>query len=402
MCAGLTLGAYSLSVLRLGAVVFPMGLTATRLRVYYLAQFSGPVARLAEIVSTLSLLLVVAIVLGITALLTINGLIASSITVSLVAFLIMRRTVPGVSHVVRTTGGLVRARVTPRWGLIAVAGAVALVVAQWLIAAQTALNAGMYNIDTLWYHMPFAAGFAQTGSILHLHYTQADPLIAFYPANSELLHAIGILAFKSDALSPCINLGWLGVALLAGWCIGRPWGLGPVGLCAVCVVAAVPVIANSQPGQATNDFAALAMLLAAIAFLTNSAGDRRAIVLASLAAGFAAGTKTSFALPAVLVVGVGLFFTEGRRTSLLAVCLTALLVTGGYWYIRNAVASGNPTGVAHFGIGPVSLPAAVSPYEQAIHDSLLGHIGDPELLWRRIDRVLAPFWGWDPSGGLYS
>src|SRR5205085_3461046 len=41
------------------------------------------------------------------------------------------------------------------------------------------------TVDTLWYHLPQAARFVQTGSILHLHYFDNDPVTAFYPSRSE-------------------------------------------------------------------------------------------------------------------------------------------------------------------------------------------------------------------------
>ena len=39
-----------------------------------------------------------------------------------------------------------------------------------------------------------------------------------------------MLFFDRDIVSPVINLGWLAVALLSAYCIGRPYGLGPQAL----------------------------------------------------------------------------------------------------------------------------------------------------------------------------
>ena len=87
--------------------------------------------------------------------------------------------------------------------------------------------------------VPPATGglFAQTGSDPGLLLT--DPLklaVWYYPANSELLHAIGMVAFGNDLLSPVLNFGWMGLALLAAWCIGRPFGLAAATLLAAVVV----------------------------------------------------------------------------------------------------------------------------------------------------------------------
>ena len=84
----------------------------------------------------------------------------------------------------------------------------------------------MFNFDSLWYHMPFAADIAQSHSVTGFHHTETVFANWFYPQNSELLHAVGILVVERDTLSLFINYGWLAIALLAAWCIGRPYGRG--------------------------------------------------------------------------------------------------------------------------------------------------------------------------------
>ena len=71
----------------------------------------------------------------------------------------------------------------------------------------------MFGGDTTWYHMPFAARIAQEHSTVHLLFTDPLRLAAwFYPQSSELIHATAIVLFKSDWLSPLINLVWLAIA----------------------------------------------------------------------------------------------------------------------------------------------------------------------------------------------
>jgi hypothetical protein len=98
-------------------------------------------------------------------------------------------------------------------------------VAEWSVPTIDALRFGMIGIDTLWYHLPVAARFVQQGSIAHLHYLDSDPVTVFYPASSELLHAVGMVVMGSDVLSTVMNLGWLALALLAAWCLGRCFGV---------------------------------------------------------------------------------------------------------------------------------------------------------------------------------
>ena len=103
-----------------------------------------------------------------------------------------------------------------------------LVVAHWALTTRHALDRGIFNFDSLWYHLPFAAEMVQSHSVTGMHYTDTVFTNWFYPQNSELLHAVGILLTERDTLSLFLNFGWLAVAFLAAWCIGRPYGRGPL------------------------------------------------------------------------------------------------------------------------------------------------------------------------------
>ena len=117
--------------------------------------------------------------------------------------------------------------------LLVAVGVASWVVAEWTFPAQQSLDFGMFGGDTTWYHMPFAARFAQEGSTIPLHFTDPLRLVAwFYPGSSELIHGTGIVLFETDWLSPLINLVWLSIGLLAAWCIGRPYKVGPATLVA--------------------------------------------------------------------------------------------------------------------------------------------------------------------------
>jgi hypothetical protein len=228
------------------------------------------------------------------------------------------------------------------------------------------LNGGMYGFDTQWYHMPFAVEFARTGEVWPFNFTAPVFLNWFYPANSELLHATGILAFGRDLLSPVLNLGWLAVALLAGWCLGRPWGVSGWTLTGAAIVLGATVFAD-QPGDARNDVVALALILGSGALLANAlataTGVRSspALVIAAIAAGLAAGTRlTALAPVAALTVGVIGLAPRGERLRTAATWLVPLLAAGGVWYLRNLAGSGNPLPWIDE-IGPLSLPGPDQP-----------------------------------------
>ncbi len=93
--------------------------------------------------------------------------------------------------------------------LVAV-GVVALVFAHWGLTAKDALGRGIFNFDSLWYHLPFAVEMAHSHSVTGIHYTETVFTNWFYPQNSELLHSVGILLTGRDTLSLFLNFGWLG------------------------------------------------------------------------------------------------------------------------------------------------------------------------------------------------
>ncbi len=228
------------------------------------------------------------------------------------------------------------------------------------------LGTGMTGFDSTWYHGPFAAGFFQSGNTIDLHFIAPQFLAWFYPANSEVLHAVGMLAFSRDLLSPLLNLGWLLGCLLACWCIGRPYRVAPWSLALGAIALSVPALAD-QAGEARNDIVGIFFLLAAIAIALNAAaagGERSrrslpigALLLVGLSVGLAAGTKLNFLLPAaVLVLGLTALAPRGTRARALLASGGMALAGGGYWYLRNLIHSGNPLPWIHH-LGPIALPS---------------------------------------------
>jgi hypothetical protein len=247
---------------------------------------------------------------------------------------------------------------------VALAGT-SVVAAVWFGWTIFAYRHGMETVDTVWYHMPFAARFVQLHNIRHLQYFDPGAITAFYPANSELIHAFGIVLFGTDLLSPVLNLGWAAAALVCAWAIGRPWGREPHCLLACLPVLATPGIVDTQPGGAYDDIVCLALLLAMIALVVNGqthAPGRRlafsASVLASAAGGLALGSKYTSIAPAIAFgLGTVLILGRGRRWRHAAIWAGGLTLLGGYWYLRDAIAVGNPLPSLSIHLGPLSLPA---------------------------------------------
>lgn len=277
--------------------------------------------------------------------------------------------------------------------VIVAAASSALVLAQWStwVAHVTTLGIGNAggpgNGDSLWYHMPIAASFVQSGWTTHLLYLNGEALVTYYPVNTSVLHAIGILAMRTDVLSPFVNIALLPVALLAGWCIGARRGLGAATLAGVAVACTIPVVVVSEAGTAKDDVLGIVGLLAAVAFLERSGdsegrhNERAGAIYSGLAAGLAVGSKLTLVAP-VLVLAVSLVVLTPRaiRWSTSIRWLVAALATGGYWYVRNLIAIGNPIPGLKLGIAGFHLPRPPTPSMDDFGTNLLHNIGDSRVL----------------------
>ncbi len=253
------------------------------------------------------------------------------------------------------------------------------------IDVRSKLMTGMTGFDSTWYHGPFAAGFFQSGDTWGLHFIAPQFLAWLYPANAELFHAAGMLAFGRDVLSPLLNFGWFLGCLVACWCIGRPYRVAPWSLALGAIALSLPVLSD-QAGEARNDIVGIFFLLAAVAIALGALYSPRtphkarselgAMAIVGLAAGLAAGTKLNFLLPAaVLVLGLPLLAPAGERLRALAVTTLAALSGGGYWYLRNLIHTGNP--LPWFdSLGPISLPAPEQALGGREGHSVLGYLTD--------------------------
>jgi hypothetical protein len=381
----LAAGAYLLGAAELAALIGALAFGAYRVRRLLLPAWSGAPAGLVEIVLGATGLVWVSEVLG-----TFGGfeeyaVLGAGIAVGLAAGLIATR--------------LARDRVAapappspPSWNVAQVVAvlACAAVAAGWMVPTLGTFAAGMDRSDSLWYHMPLAAKFVQTGYLGHIYFFDPVFLASFYPANSEVTHAVPILFFARDIVSPVMNLGWLGLALLAAYCIGRPYGLGPQAMVGSAIGLGSQSLVEFQAGEALNDITGVAFILAAVAILVNGHAASRtamsgrpvapdgepptplvtgrkiapaALAMAGIAAGFAAGVKLSFLAPvAVLTVGVIVIAPGSARLRATLAFVIPSLVAGGYWYLRNLIAVGNP--IPYIGhVGPISLPAPVRDFQ---------------------------------------
>jgi hypothetical protein len=389
-------GRYLLGVAELGILVGSAWLGASMLRCRLLPRLRGAQAFLATTVLSFAVLLLVAELLGSFGLLEpLPYLVAvGALTGALLRF----------SRGWRGRGDHPRGSFSYRSGVVGpcrdrtrgptadVATVAALLIAavaviHFAIETKAKLGTGMTGFDSTWYHGPFAAGFFQSGDTWSLHFIAPQFLAWFYPANSEVVHAIGMLAFSRDILSPLLNLGWFAGCLLAAWCIGRPYRVAPWSMALAAIALSVPALSD-QPGEARNDIVGIFFLLTAVAIVlaqserssylpaSGTAFGLGPLAVAGLSAGMAAGTKLNFLLPsAVLVVGLALIASRGLRWRTFAAAGIGALLGGGYWYLRNLAHTGNPLPwVKH--LGPLTLPAPEQALGGREGHSVLGYLSN--------------------------
>jgi hypothetical protein len=391
---------YASGLLALGVVVAGFLLTGCALAARALPGWRGAPAALGRAVLSLSVAIVTCEALGIVGLLDSPALIAAA-TLPAAALYIQGKLSPA--------GREVQSRIPERAAVaLAIAGSL-LAAVHWAGPVLHSYDVGIYRQDSTWYHLPFAAWFAQTGSISGLLLT--DPLklaVWYYPLNSELLHSVGMVLLGNDALSPLLNFGWMAVALLAAWCIGRPFGLAAATLLGALVVVDSDMMLV-QAGNAPSDIVALACLLACAAILLQGWADREPaapapggglpldagpLFVAALAGGLAIGAKVTMLVPiGVLSVGILVLAGSGGRARRAAVWLGGLCLTGGFWYLRNFLHAGNP--LPWITIGPLPGPAQEPLYPRPAHsiaDYIADHHAWSAFLFPGFEQTLGPLW----------
>ncbi len=392
----LSLGSYLLGAAEVALVALSLGFSAYRLRGRLMPAWDGAPARLVEAIVAVVLLTWTSEILGTFSLLYAGTLVGACVLLAVFSLPLTRSGTAGVDDLYPVGGAVVgdprgaqrrggaasehrggvhRDRTRGQWAMSLVAlGVVALVFGHWALTTKHALDRGIFNFDSLWYHLPFAADMAQSHSVTGMHHVDTVFTNWFYPQNSELLHADGMLLVGRDTLSLFLNYGWLAVAFLAAWCIGRPYGRGDLSVVATAILLEAHVLVVREPGAAKNDLMAAALTLAATAILVNAWEKRAgaaaglgaarsgslpvgwALAVAGLATGLAAGTKvTALAMAAALSVAVLVLAPVGRRWAAAGWWFVPALLAGGFWYLRNLIVAGNPLPAVE-SLGPISLP----------------------------------------------
>jgi hypothetical protein len=224
--------------------------------------------------------------------------------------------------------------------------------------------------DDYTYHMVYPALWLRDHAIAAAAPDQAFTMQAWYPLSASVVATWFMVPFagsRGDALAWVSLTGLLyggiiasGMAELLARLGGRrgAWAL-PVVL--VATSHRIGVMASSFSDA---DLAQAAALFAAFVFAVPRGADERPADVridawyAALLTGLAVGVKVSAAAPALIVLLMMAWRSgtpEARRRGAIRIALvfaTAWIVTGGYWYARNVVHTGNPVYPAAFLMWP--------------------------------------------------
>jgi hypothetical protein len=233
----------------------------------------------------------------------------------------------------------------------------------------------LFHATRLWiwddytYHMIYPALWLRQHAIVAASPPQAFTMQAWYPLSASLVATWFMMPFagsRGEALAWVSLAGPLYAGIVAMGtvellarlgCRGGAWAV-PVVL--FLTSQRVSVMASSFSDA---DLAQAATLFAAFVFAvpvgeTETGRDVRADAFyAGLLSGIAIGVKVSAAAPALIVllmmaVRAGAAPTRGRRWAQASgvglVFAASWVATGGYWYLRNAIHTGNPVYPAAF------------------------------------------------------
>lgn len=281
---------------------------------------------------------------------------------SLGPFLLATAVVLGLVYVATRTGDSVQ-RVDGR--AKRPAGGVVVVVAITIVVVAVDLGLSYGSAPTRWdamtYHLFFPARWLQESTILHVPTVFGDNAAAFAPQNGAVLFAWSMLMLGSDAATNVLQLLASGSIAVGVYFLARRLDVSATSASLVAILVFFLEPLRKAAFSADVDAWMVSFFIAALALLVHSVRDERpaALIMAGLATGLVAGTKTlgsTLALLPFLVAAVIAF--RWRRLACLAGFLGLAVVGGGFWYVTNLVQYQNPLFPLDFGIGPLRFAGA--------------------------------------------
>jgi hypothetical protein len=201
------------------------------------------------------------------------------------------------------------------------------------------------------YHLYFAARWWKAGRLFLVPVPFGESAAPYFPANGDLWFTWLLTIWDGETLAKVGQAPFFVIAGLAACGCARQLGASrSAAIVATCWFAAItPYIIFSFEANVDSIFVA-AYLTAAYFFLraAEGSGATPAYALGALAAGGALGTKSVgvvFVPPLLALAVAAMIFQHVRlQTKMLRAALLIVLpvVSGGFWYFRNAILTGNP------------------------------------------------------------
>jgi hypothetical protein len=255
------------------------------------------------------------------------------------------------------------------------------------------------------YHLYFAARWWKAGRLIPVAAPFGENAATYFPANGDLWFTWLLASWRGDTLAKVGQAPFLLLAGASAFGCARLLGCGrPAATIATCwFVSCTPLLLYSFEPNVDTIFVA-GYLAAAYFFLryARANGGTPALALGAMAAGEALATKPTgvvFVTPLLALVLGGLFIQRAPwpvRMFRIAIVATVPLLTGGFWFLRNARLTGNPLYPLDIRVmsrtiwagwyGPEAM--RTSPYYLPMN--LWGALGD--IVLALLDPRLAPVW----------
>lgn len=254
--------------------------------------------------------------------------------------------------------------------VLAALGVLALTAFVALFVAQND-GAAISEIDSLTFHIPGVANWMQTESFWTISQFVPELAQGYYPNNGNVVQLAVVLPWHSDSFVRFSALPYVALTAAGVYALSRE--IGSAASTAVLVAtfaAATPTLLSHAVSDANPDTTMYASFVSGVLFLVRHARTRAAtdLVLAGVGLGLAFGTKWYgvSGVAVILMVWGACSFAARRSLSELAreagVLIGLVSVLGGFWLLRNLVASGNP--VFPVKIAPLGITIFDAPYDR--------------------------------------
>jgi hypothetical protein len=221
------------------------------------------------------------------------------------------------------------------------------------------------DIDSLHYHLPMVGNWIATAG-LGLPLREPPAASECYPGNGQLLQLWAAWSTGRETLMPWPGIVSLGVLALAlrrlAIDLGARVGIAEAGAVSL---ACAPGVLQLTFGMRIDNLLAASFAVGLVhALRWRTLGRRLDRDVMLLAIGFLAGLKGTAPAHALLVVLFAVLASSvHRRVGALMrpdLPLLAALLCGGFWLVRNGIATGNPLYPAELRVGPWSFPGVLS------------------------------------------